>query len=183
MAVAIYEVQTAAVASGWYNCYLQKLTAAAWEPGAGDKFENAEESPIAVAIFNLLENYVGGDNAPMLAKGDKMMTWEYRDCSGQILLFGKPISPLLRLARLKEEVPVGDTVHCNLLNKTGAEITTGLGANILVHFKICSIIGNDAHEAIPRFMYDDEGDYMFVHNEHGTWYCKTILQGKIDCIC
>ena len=171
--IEVFEVQSAALADGVYNCYKQKLLASAWEAGHGDKFADVDTTNIEV--FNLLENDTVSEYERALAPHDRIAAWPMKDETGESRWVGRPISPSIRMARTTESAPADTEINCNLIDNDG-EITTGLGSGVEVSCRTTE--GANLNEARPR-LADDE--YIFVGNTQGTWWSITVFQRTEDC--
>ncbi len=177
--IKIYEIQSAALADGAYNCYEQCLLASAWGAGHGDKFKNAATAPVSVEVFNLLESETVSGYSRALATGDRMMAWEITDCSGEARFVGRPVTPDVRRAKVTEAPDTTDHITCNLYANDGAtEVTSGLGSAIEAYFEIC--FGTALNAATPKLQ---SGDDIFVVNLSGKWWCVTTAQKRTNCTC
>ena len=179
MQIKIFEVQSAALADGVYNCYEQKLLASAWESGHGDKFSNIDGA-VNVEVFNLQENDTVSSYEPALATGDKIAAWALKDENGNSRWVGVPLVPSTRMVRTTEAAPAGTNITCNLIGNDGeTELTSGLGAGVEVY---CSTaLGVDLNAATPRLADDD---YLFAENISGAWRCVAVFSAvREDCAC
>ncbi len=178
MSLEILEVQSTALAPGVYNCYKQKLLAAGWEPGSGDKFADFEaEDPIVVEVLNVIENDLLADYTHMLAVGDRIAAWQFKDSLGITHWVGIPIVPPVRMARTTEAAGASQQITCNLIANDGeTEIASGLGSGIEVYFKPTD--NADINDSSPRFANDD---YLFAENISGKWWYVAAPQGNEDC--
>ncbi len=176
MGIEVYEVQSAALGHGVYNCKKQQLLASGWQAGAGDKFEDYDET--IIQVLNVIENDTLADYTPALAKGDRISAGEFRDCDGLVFRIGFPATPSVRMARTTKAAGEAQQITCNLMGNNGNEITTGLGSGIEVYFKPTN--DADINAALPRLADDD---YLFVQNIAGKWWCVTVLQASKDCVC
>jgi len=179
MVIAIFEVQSAALADGIYNCYKQKLLASGWQAGHGDKFANADEEPVNVEVFNLVENDTVSGYERALAAGDRIAAWQWKDANGNSRWVGIPLVPSVRMARTTEAAGASTSINCNLIANDGVtEITSGLGSGITVYGRITE--EGVFNEAQPRLANDD---YLFAQNISGQWWFVTVCQRSEDCIC
>lgn len=181
MSIEIFEVQSVGLADGVYKCYKQCLLESGWESGDGNKFKNFDEEPALVEILNVIENDTLPDYTPMLAKGDKIVAWEFTGCTGLSHRMGIPVVPSVRMAKVKEDAPASQQVICNLIANDGEteRVSPELGSGITVYCKFCPAAVN-LNEASPRLQ---SGDYIFVQNISGKWWCAAVFRGTEDCIC
>ncbi|MFQ5769756.1 MAG: hypothetical protein ACE5HX_04415 [bacterium] len=177
MSLTIFEIQSAAAADGVYNCYKQKLLASGFEAGHGDKF--ADFDTVAVEVLNLIENDTISEYERALALHDRMAAWEVKDDDGSFRWIGIPITPSVRRAKTTQAAGNSTSIMCNLIENDGeTEIVSGLGSDITVYFSVT--INGNLNEAVPRL---DAGDYVFVQNISGRWWCVAVFQKSEDCIC
>ncbi|KKK93546.1 hypothetical protein LCGC14_2691790, partial [marine sediment metagenome] len=86
----IFEVQSAAIGDGVYNCYEQTLDATEWDDTVGDdKFD--DKNIDSVEVLNLLENDTIGDYTPALGLYDRLQCWRWTDDEGNRRWVGIPI--------------------------------------------------------------------------------------------
>ena len=177
MSMEIFEVQSAALAPGVYNCYKQKLLEAGWGPGSGDKFDDFDIT--VVEVLNVIENDTLVDYTRMLAAGDRIAAWQFKDGVGITHWVGIPVVPSVRRAKTTEPAAGSSNITCNLYANDGeTEIDSGLGSGIEVY---CHVTMNaDLNEAVPRLA---TGDDIFVQNIAGKWWCTTVFQSSEDCVC
>lgn len=147
------------------------------EPGVGINWENCWELINPVEILNLLENYTVGDYTRALAAGDRMMAWPSKDCAGNSVLIGRPITPDVRMARTTEDAGGSQHITCNLIANDGeTEIESGLGSGIEVYFKPTNAV--NMNNASPKFANDN---YLFVQNINGKWLFVDVPQSLEEC--
>ena len=75
----IFEVQSAAIGDGVYNCYEQIVINAAWDDTSeASKIGDKDEEPVAVKVLNLAEH---NPNAGQynLVEGDVLAAWQVID--------------------------------------------------------------------------------------------------------
>ena len=77
-------------------------------------------------------------------------------------------------AKTQAAAGAATTISCKLLNEAEAEV----GDAITVYTRICG--GGNLNAAVPRLA---SGDYIFVTNVGGKWYCTTVFQASEDCDC
>ncbi|MDD5327407.1 MAG: hypothetical protein PHY02_06285 [Phycisphaerae bacterium] len=183
-----YEVQSEALGYGIYNCHKQILSPTAWQAGVGDKFEDyilpGEEGPVIIEVLNLKENYVAaGDRA--LAVGDRIAAYPLTDCLGHSRLVGIPLTPDVRMAVLAAAPGGSQQIICNLVSMdTGLEITSGLGAGIIVNFKTTMEASVNAINPALQWTSGDGGDSIFVVNHGGVWwFAGTGASRTNNCFC
>ena len=105
--------------------------------------------------------------------------WNVKDDDGNSHWVGIPLVPSVRMARTTEAAPASKSVICNLIANDGeTEITSGLGSGIEVHCR--TTMAMNLNEALPRLA---SGDYLFVQNIAGKWWCTTVFHTSEDCIC
>ncbi len=168
---------SAALADGVYICHEQTLKSAGWTAGHIDKFKDANTDN--VEVLNLQENDTVGAYEEALAKGDKMMAWEWRDSLGNSKWVGQPLTPSVRRVRTTAGAGADNNIVCNLIANDGeSEILAVLGAGVTVYFSATE--GMDVDSAIPLLADDD---YLFAQNISGKWHCVTVLQAKKNCVC
>lgn len=173
----IYEVQSAATGDGLYICYRQKLDATNWADETGlDKLLNYEDTPTEVTVLNWMENDpVEGTYAAALAKGDRLLVFDWGDDEGRTHVVGIPLTAPVRTVRLKENAPAASidstSITCNLIDNEGNEITSGLGSAIEV-FGRCGV-SVDWDEAIPIIINDK---YMQAEWIAGKWWFVDSFQ-------
>jgi len=173
--IEIFEIREAALGGGWYNCYKLKLLASAWSAANGDKFAYAEEEPVFVAVFNVLEMGVSSAAERMLAPGDRIKAWDYTDCSGIARKMGMPLTPGVRMVRAKEGSGAKiESIECNLIANDGVtEIEEGLGSGVEVY---CPISMHDwDFELNMASPYIHQYDYLFAQCIKGKWRCATVF--------
>lgn len=178
--IEIFEVQTSGAADGVYNCYRQKLKSTAFDPGAGDKFEDFESPPIVVQVLNLKENdppASGYEEA--LALGDRIAAWFAKDDAGGGSWVGYPCTPDVRRARTTQGEPSETYITANLYANDGStELTTGLGSDITVYGSITEL--EDFDGAVPRLKINQD---VLVQNIQGKWWFVQVCQASEYCLC
>ena len=85
-----------------------------------------------------------------------------------------------RIARATEAAGGTANITCNLLDVSGTEISTGLGAGIEVYAHICPASVTALNACIPRIV---DNDYFMVKNVQGKWWFDFNFQGTTDCEC
>ncbi len=169
--LSIFEVQSASAVEGVYNCYRQTTY--------------GSFGPPSIEVLNIVENkpFFSGN---ALAVGDRISAWQMPNDEGTMHWVGHPATPSVRMARTTAAAGGSspNRIRCNLVANDGeTEITSGLGSNIWVYFKITN--ETDApntylNAALPRFA---NNDYLFVQNIGGKWWHVAILQGSENCVC
>lgn len=128
-----------------------------------------------VEVLNLVENDTLSTYTRALAVGDMIAAWVWIDCTGASKLVGIPITPSVRMVIAKESAPSAQQISCNLIANDGE---TEIESPIDVYCKVCP--NSNLSEAQPRLA---TGDYLFVQNISGKWWCVTIFTGNEDCVC
>lgn len=117
----IFEVQSQATGDGVYNCYKQKLDATDWTDTSGvDKFDDKEETPVAVEVLNLLESDTESTYQPALAKYDLIVAWHIKDDEGNTRWVGIPVINDSRRAITTQAAPAATYITANLYDRHGA---------------------------------------------------------------
>jgi len=86
----IFEVQSAAIGDGVYNCYEQIVINAAWDDTSeASKIGDKDEEPVAIKVLNLAEHKpnAGQHN---LVEGDVLVAWQVIDDGGARRWVGIP---------------------------------------------------------------------------------------------
>ena len=174
----IFEVQSAAIGDGLYNCYKQTLDATEWDDTTGnDKFDDKDAT--GIEVFNLLESDPEATYKEMLATGDRIRAWQLTDDEDNCRWVGVPITGgLIRRAKTTQAAPAATKITANLIGQDGDEITSGLGSGIDVYCDIAG--GGNLNAAVPRLTNDFE---FSVYNLNGKWYCAFGFQASEDCTC
>lgn len=166
----IFEVQSVTATDGIYNCYKQTVFGI---------FE-----PPSIEVLNLIENDTLDDYTPTLAHGDRIVAYQTPDEVGVVRWVGISNTPSVRMARTTEAAGSETHINCNLIANDGiSEITSGLGSGIDVYCRITrdiSLVEYDLDSALPRL---ENGDYIFVQNISGKWWCTTVFQVNENCVC
>lgn len=161
----IFKVQSATAAPGIYNCFQQTA------PGVWDTS--------TVEVLNLVENDTLEDYTPALAVEDRIAAWLTKDEAGTDRWVGIPNTSPVRMARTTEAAGASQQITCNLILNDGETE----GPEIEVHCRITRDITSteyNLNQALPRLA---TGDYIFVENISGKWWCVTVFQVNEICIC
>lgn len=130
------------------------------------------DNTIYTAILNMGESDVGSDYSPALVTRDLMVTWPVINDEGSSVRVGSHVGPFVRRAITTEAVPASDHITCNIIDVTGAEITTGLGAGVEVYGDIFNATALD--DCMPRLTDDGE---LCVVNIGGVWRATGLFGG------
>ncbi len=179
--IKIFEVQSdrTDLGDGIYKCYEQKLIDAEWIGVEGNnKFEDAEETPTEVEVFNLNESDVEADYSPALALYDLIAAWQIRDDEGNNRWVGVPLVGPDREAIATEDAPAQTSITCNLILRNGAEAAEDeLGYHIEVYAKLFGG-GVTISACVPEIFEDDP---VHVINLQGKWYCVWWYNAYVEC--
>jgi hypothetical protein len=165
-----------------YRCESDHTSGASTEPETGVDWETVW-STYSSYVWNMMESYpiiAGSGYSPALAAGDLMFCTQMYDQGHQLRWVGLPLSGDSRLAVTTEAADGTNNVNCDLLDATGAAITTGLGSDIDVYGLICPAAVTALNACIPRIV---SGDTVKVKNVQGKWYFDFQFQGTTDCDC
>jgi len=178
--IKIFEVQAVAY-DGIYNCYEKKLDSTEWTgTGGNDKFINAEETPTLIEVFNLNENCVLADYSPALAIYDLIEARQMKDDESNKRWAGRPLVTTPRRAITTEVAPASEHITCNLIDRFGNEITSGLGSAIEVYADACGT-DTDLNSLTPRLGNDG---IVYIVNKRGKWFFNFMYDSDTeDCGC
>jgi len=172
--LAVYEVQSAGTGDGIYNCYKQKLLNAEWADTAGDD-RLADLNTTSVEVLNLLEHHSNATYAGALIATDRMAVWSITDDSSNSRLVGVPLNHgQVRQAKTQEAAPADTKILVKLVDQDDAEV----GAEFDVNCRITR--SANLNSAVPRLA---SGDYIFVANIAGKWWCVQTFEVTEDCDC
>ncbi len=159
----------ARVAKGKFRIYNAYVKTDAGSGNTIDCYLTTDETGTEINVTCNIPNGMDlNEVMPLLADGDVITvakiggTWF---CVGLFNTGG------VRVAYCKDDAGAGASITCYLdTDGTGAEVTVN-----------CSIVNGTAlNSAIPRL---EDGDWIFVNNIAGTWYCTTIFQTTENCAC
>lgn len=176
--IRIFEVQSSATGDGVYNCYEETFDATDWTDTAGaDRFDDKDAT--SVEVLNLLEHHTHATYARALAVGNRIAAWKMTDDENTARYVGIPIGPYNegRVMMARTQAVAGGTlsISVKLCDQDGSEIGSAFDV-------ACKVSGSATglNAAIPRLA---SGDYIFVTNIAGTWYCHQTFQTSEDCVC